>query len=79
MTYAGQETESWDVLVALSDSPQVRGHMTIHRECGDGGTFESTLPVLAKYIFTSLKDSTFRPLDMGVLGIDPIIFSAKGV
>jgi hypothetical protein len=54
VTFGGGKPEPWDVRICLSASNrQERGCMVIARDpCGDGGTFESQLPVLAKFTFT---------------------------
>ena len=61
----GRDSELWDVRVCLSAQPQSRGSITIHREHEDGGTFDSSIPVLPKFIFTRQSDGYQVPLDCG--------------
>ena len=73
VTYnGGQDAEAWVVRVCLSDLPQPIGTMTIRRDCPDGGTYDATLPVFPKYIFTRVSDAAERTLDFGVVGRDPL-------
>jgi hypothetical protein len=66
VTYSGGGSpELWNVDVCLSDSPQAEGSMTLRHECPEGGTFDSTLPVLPKFIFTRQSDLAVRTLDLG--------------
>jgi len=58
--------EAWEVKVALSSSVlQVTGTMTISHGCVGGGSFDATLPVQPKFIFTRQSDSAVRTLDPG--------------
>lgn len=75
----------WDVRVCLSDNPQSTGTMVITKgECpGEGGTFTSSLHVLAKLIFTPVPDGGATcpgpyTFDFGVMAFPPITFSALG-
>jgi hypothetical protein len=78
VTYnGGHDPETWNVSVCLSDVPQQAGLMHIQRNCQDGGTFSSTLPVQPKLTFVRSSDFTTRMLDMGVMGFPPIVFSAN--
>ena len=79
VTYnGGQNPELWDVRVTLSSAaPQQPGQMTINKECCNGGTFESTLPVTPKFIFTRQGDNFVRELDLGALPIPPIQFQTQ--
>ncbi len=64
VTYnGGQSPELWDVSICLSDSPQPGGTMTIRHACPAGGTYDATLPVLPKFIFTRQSDLLTRTLD----------------
>ena len=78
VTYGGTNTEFWDVQVCLSDLPQPVGSMTIYRNCPDGGTYDATLPVSPKYIFTRQADGEQRVLDLGVVGWSPWTMSVVG-
>ena len=52
VTYmGGQNPELWDVVVGLSDLPQVLGVMEIVQFDPTGGIFNSILPVLPKFTF----------------------------
>jgi hypothetical protein len=76
VTYNGNmNPEPWDVHAALSSIfPQQPGSMTISHDCAEGGTFTSTLPVVAKLVFTRQSDSAVRVLDFGL----PIILNTMG-
>lgn len=65
VTYnGGQNPELWDVQVCLStNAPQPLGTMTIHHTCQNGGTFDSTLPVVAKLVFVRQQDLAVRTID----------------
>lgn len=67
VTYnGGQSPELWDVKVCLSSADtQHVGSMIIRQECPDGGTFEATLPVIPRFIFTRQSDLAERVLDLG--------------
>jgi hypothetical protein len=63
----GMNPELWDVEVTLSSTfTQQQGQMTIRRDCPDGGTFTSDLPVTPQYTFTRQSDLMVRTLDPGV-------------
>jgi hypothetical protein len=62
----GMTPQSWSVKVCLSDSPQMAGMMTIRHECPDGGTYDATLPVTPKFIFTRLDGPGMVTLDAAV-------------
>ncbi|MCH8251392.1 MAG: thrombospondin type 3 repeat-containing protein [Planctomycetes bacterium] len=49
----GQDPEEWDVSVCLSAFGQPMGSMTITLDEADGGTFDSSIPVVPKFTFTS--------------------------
>lgn len=68
----GMNPELWDVEVCLSDLPQPQGTMTIRHECLDGGTYDSTLPVLPKLIFTRTSDQLEQVFDFGIEALPPI-------
>jgi len=79
VTYdGGQNPELWDVRVSLSSSnAQPQGQIIIQAGPCDngGGTFESTLPVLPRFVFTRVGDGSNVVVDPG----PPIIFqSADG-
>ena len=58
------QSPDWDVRVTLSTSTtQPTGTMTIRHESTDGGTFDSTLPVIPRLEFTRVSDSQFFALD----------------
>lgn len=64
VTYnGGQSPELWDVQVCLSKNPQVPGTMKLRRNCAEGGTFDSTLPVVPKLVFVRQSDLLTRQLD----------------
>jgi len=78
VTYdGGQDPELWDVKVCLSSvDTQHIGSMIIRHECSDGGTFDATLPVTPRFIFTRQSDLEQRVLD---LGDDPTVISFQTV
>ena len=63
----GTGTEKWDVSVGLSPTASPKGSMTIHGHDKQGGTFDSTLPVLPKLTFSRLGDRKQVTLDVGKL------------
>ncbi len=67
VTYSNTAPELWYFQVCLSSSnPQQPGRLTIHRDlCGDGGSFESFLPVQPRITFTRVTDSVVRVVDPG--------------
>lgn len=56
-------TESWDVTVALTPGTQPVGSMTIIHADNGGGTWNATLPVLARYTFIRRTDGRTVMLD----------------
>jgi hypothetical protein len=72
VTYdGGQSPEQWDVRVCLSDLPQPIGSMTIYKECVGGGTYDASLPLLPKLVFTRVSDLQEQTLDYGLAGRSP--------
>ncbi len=66
VTYAGTSPELWDVKVSVSSQAASAGTMTVRFECsGGGGTFDSTLTMLPRYVFTRHSDGATRVLDPG--------------
>ncbi|TMM14178.1 MAG: hypothetical protein E6G00_01025, partial [Actinobacteria bacterium] len=65
----GTGTEKWDVSVGLSPTASPKGSMTIHGHDKQGGTFDSTLPVLPKLTFSRLGDRKQVTLDVGKLPV----------
>lgn len=78
VTYnGGQNPELWDVEVRLSDvAPQPPGQMIITRTHANGGTFDTDLPVLPKFVFTRGPD--VRELDFGALVMPPVQLQGLG-
>jgi len=78
VTYPGP-SQQWNVQVTLSSNmPQQQGQMTIRKNCCNGGTFDSQLPVLPKFIFTEVGNpSNMRVLDLGGM-MPPIMFQSTG-
>jgi hypothetical protein len=69
VTYnGGQNPESWDVQMCLSDvaSPQT-GSMTINQNCAAGGTFSAALPVKPKLTFVSVGPALERDYYPGTI------------
>jgi hypothetical protein len=76
VTYQSSPPELWDVRVTLSSQqPQQLGQMTITKDCCNGGTFTSTLPVTPKFIFTRIGGPDVRVLDLGGM-MPPIQFQS---
>ncbi|HEY2952198.1 MAG TPA: thrombospondin type 3 repeat-containing protein, partial [Verrucomicrobiae bacterium] len=77
VTYGGGAPELWNVQVCLSsDMPQPTGRMWLSANlCGDGGTFESVLPVQPRFIFRRPRDGAVRVLDYGHEGLPPLQFT----
>ncbi len=82
----GQDPQAYDVRVCLSDchflqlpdpacpalqAGDLVGGMTIQHNCPAGGTFGSTLPVSAKFIFTPVGGGPELILDTGLEGVPP--------
>lgn len=79
VTYeGGQNPEAWDVRVCLSDAPQDPGTMTIQRACLDGGTYDASLPVKPRLVFTRVGDDATRVWDMGLAGVEPLMLNTIG-
>ena len=80
VTYnGGVNPEPWILDVTLSTSaPQAQGSMTLRHLNPSGGTFDSTLPVTPKFIFTRISDNAVRVLDLGDFG-GIIQFQAQNV
>jgi len=64
VTYIGR-TKLWDMTVTLSPGAQLVGSMTITHATNDGGTWNATLPVLARYTFIRRTDGRTVMLDEG--------------
>ncbi len=79
VTYGGgQSSELWNLRVCLSDYEQEVGTLNVSRACPAGGTFDATLPVLPKLIFTREGDGVERVLDYGTAGWMPVEFAVSG-
>jgi hypothetical protein len=64
--FGGMNPEQWDVEAALSSIfPQQVGSMSITHDCAEGGSFDSTLPVTPKLIFTRAAPPATIVLDAG--------------
>lgn len=79
VTYNSGPPQQWNVQVTLSSNvPQQQGQMTVRKECCNGGTFDSQLPVLPKFIFSEVGNPTNqRVLDLGGM-MPPIQFQSTG-
>lgn len=63
VTYnGGQNPEQWDLHVCPSENQQT-GSMQINKTHANGGTFDATLPVVPRFIFTRIPDGEERVLD----------------
>jgi hypothetical protein len=79
VTYnGGLNPEEWNVAVCLSPSPQPVGSMTITKTHPDGGTFDSTLPVVPLFTFTRVSDGAVRELDCGQAGCPQLVLTGNG-
>jgi hypothetical protein len=67
VTYnGGLNPELWDMYVCLSTSqPQITGNMLVRKTHSNGGTFDSDLPVIPKFVFVRQSDAQERTLDGG--------------
>ena len=91
----GQNPTQWDVRVCLSDchfvvlpdplcsqlaAGDLTGSMTIDHTHSNGGTFDSSLPVLPKFIFTPVVAGPPQAiLDAGLQGAPPDVLTASNV
>lgn len=57
--------QQWDVRIDLSPTAPPPGQMTIRRAHENGGTFDSQLPVLPRFIFTTVAGGDNVELDPG--------------
>jgi hypothetical protein len=75
----GTSYELWNVDVHLSSGPQQPGSMTVNRNCPQGGTFTSTLPVQPLFIFTRVQPPPVHPpIILDTYGMmPPIIFTTR--
>jgi hypothetical protein len=65
----------WNVKVCLSSvAAQPQGSMTIQRTDNEGGTFTSSLPVYARFLFTNPTTFIVKEFDAGNLP-SPVLFS----
>ena len=67
VTYnAGASSDQWNVRVHLSQfAVQPIGSMTIRHEHSDGGTFDSTLHVVPRFVFSSVGAGSTLTMDPG--------------
>ncbi len=66
VTFGAASPELWDVVASVSGQAPSNGTMTVRFECsGGGGSFDSTLNVLPRYVFTRRSDGATRVLDPG--------------
>jgi len=73
----GQPTE-WNVQAALSDTASPDGTLTASKTHDNGGTAETTLPVLFKITFTNAANPNVqRVVDFGESGLAPVEFHAE--
>jgi hypothetical protein len=65
----GQNPETWDVKVVLSETAPPPGQMEITKEDANGGTFTADFPVQPRFTFTKVEDlGDIRVLDTGLEG-----------
>jgi hypothetical protein len=67
--YGGTSPELWDVRMGLSTFVPSAGTMTVRQTSSLGGTFDSAIPVVAKFVFTRQSDGLSRIMDWGPLGL----------
>ena len=65
VTTGGDNPVEWDVRVCLSSQGQQRGSMLLTLEEEDCGTFDSDIPVLPRFEFTSRGSGESRIVDCG--------------
>ncbi|HUV29614.1 MAG TPA: prenyltransferase/squalene oxidase repeat-containing protein [Acidobacteriota bacterium] len=76
VTYdGGVVTEAWNVRVCLSQNAQTAGIMDLSRECCLGGSFDASLPILPRFVFTNLSGPGERVLDFGLEGIGAEVYN----
>jgi hypothetical protein len=76
VTYqGGTSPELWDVQMGLSTFVPSRGTMTVRQTSPLGGTFDSTIPVVAKFVFTHVPSGETRTLDWGPLGLSDYFYA----
>ncbi|MDO8588604.1 MAG: thrombospondin type 3 repeat-containing protein [Armatimonadota bacterium] len=74
VTYPSGPPELWDVRVSLSDVAPPPGSMTVRKTHCNGGTWNSVLPVQAKFTFTQVSGP---PVER-ILEPDPIQYAQSG-
>ena len=68
----------WNIRATLSTTPSPMGTLTATKEHENGGTAQTSLPVLMRLTFANVANPTIvRVLDFGDEGLDPIIFEAN--
>jgi hypothetical protein len=67
--YGGTNPEPWHVRMGLSTFVPSRGSMTVRQTSPPGGTFDSTFPVVPRFVFTRQPDGLSRIMDWGPLGL----------
>ncbi len=63
--FGGGSEEEWDVRICVSESGPSEGTMMIRHECMEGGTFDSWLEVVPRYVFTRVSDGMQTVWDPG--------------
>lgn len=58
VNFGGNNNSKYDVVACLDNVAQPLGSMTIRREHANGGTFDSTLPVIAHLTFTKVSGAS---------------------
>ncbi|MGB0714858.1 MAG: thrombospondin type 3 repeat-containing protein [Phycisphaerae bacterium] len=71
ITTGGENPVEWDVRVCLSSQGQSTGSMALTLEEEDCGTFDSNIPVLPKFIFTSRASDEMEEMTVEVDCGDP--------
>lgn len=75
----GMDPEQWDVDITLSDVPSPPGQLTATKTDPNGGSFDATLPVQPRFIFTKVGDpDQVQAIDTGLLLLPPVILEIGG-
>ena len=74
----GGASTFWDVHVCLSSAGQTPGSMTITRDSSDGGTFDSSFSVTAKFLFLEVGGTGMAEMDCGVGLCSPLQLEGSG-
>jgi hypothetical protein len=69
VAYSTGPDELWDVRMEVSPTAPSPGTMTITKDNANGGTFDSSLQIVPRFVFTRQSDSAVRVLDGPNIGL----------